>query len=31
VIGSELYFEAMSRLGESVDSGVIQRQPRSGG
>jgi 3',5'-cyclic AMP phosphodiesterase CpdA len=31
VIGSELYFEAMSRLGESVDSGVIQRQARSGG
>jgi len=31
VIGSDLYFEAMSRLGESVDSGVIQRQPRSGG
>jgi 3',5'-cyclic AMP phosphodiesterase CpdA len=31
VIGSELYFEAMSRLGDSVDSGVIQRQARSGG
>jgi 3',5'-cyclic AMP phosphodiesterase CpdA len=31
VIGSQLHFEAMSRLGESVDSGVIQRQARSGG
>jgi 3',5'-cyclic AMP phosphodiesterase CpdA len=31
VIGSELHFEAMSRLGESVDSGVIQRQARPGG
>jgi 3',5'-cyclic AMP phosphodiesterase CpdA len=31
VIGSELHFEAMSRVGESVDSGVIQRQARSGG
>lgn len=28
VAGSELFFEAMSRTGQSVDSGVIQRQTR---
>ncbi len=27
--GSEMFFEAMSRTGRSVDSGVIQRQARS--
>jgi 3',5'-cyclic AMP phosphodiesterase CpdA len=28
VAGSEMYFQAISRKGLSVDSGVIQRQPR---
>ncbi len=29
IAGDEMYFQAVSRTGQTVDSGVIQRQPKS--
>ena len=31
VAGAEMFFQAISRTGRTVDSGVIRRQPRPEG